>query len=76
MVSENDVELIVRRQFEKYESDVALPRHSENLNNFKVLFEALNRFYGIGIALGLLVGLPTAIAACISIYRAAHGMPR
>lgn len=72
-MGENDVKVMLNAAFEGYEERTGLPRHTENLGNFRRLFSLANRAIGIAIACSFFFGLPAAIASVIVIVKFVRG---
>jgi hypothetical protein len=73
---ESDVKVIVNEAFSTYEEKTGLPRHEENLGNFREIFAILNRWKGFAVACTFIIGLPACIASLIVIVRAVKGVAR
>lgn len=68
-----EVRAIANEVVSTYDEKTGLPRHTQNLDNFKTVFEwmaKLNTGIKIGTVVGaFLVGLPAVIASIITIVR-------
>jgi hypothetical protein len=73
-MTENDVRVIVYNAFDTYEQDTALPRHQENLANFRKLFALVNKARGAFIAASVFIGVPCSVAALIEIAKFVKGL--
>lgn len=68
-----EVRAIANEVVEAYDEKKGLPRHAENVGNFKIVFEwmaKLNTGFKIGGVLGaFLIGLPAVVASVITIVK-------
>jgi hypothetical protein len=72
-MSEAAVLVIVGDALKEYERETGLPRHKENLGNFKSLFELVSQIRGGVRVLRWVIGLPALVMAIISILRYVRG---
>lgn len=72
-MGESDVKVIVTEALDAYEERTGLPRHKENLENFRKLFALANKAIGIGLACTAFCGIPALIASLIVIVRFVRG---
>lgn len=76
-MTESGVRVIVFEAFANYEKETALPRHTENLGNFKTLFATMNKAIGsintLKWFLGIVIGGPGIVMVVIELMRFARG---
>jgi hypothetical protein len=76
-MTENAVMVIVMNAFALYEKETSLPRHTENLGNFTMLFAAMNKATGslntLRWVIGIVFGGPGIVMLVIELLRFARG---
>jgi hypothetical protein len=76
-MTESGVRVMVLEAFANYEKETGLPRHKENLGNFTILFDRMNKAIGslntLKWIIGIVVGGPGIVVCLIEFLRFARG---
>jgi hypothetical protein len=72
-MTDNDVIVIAGAITKEYEEKTGKPRHEENLDNFRVIFEFMTTAKSYARAAGVIFGLPTFVASIIVIVKTIKG---
>lgn len=78
-MNEAEVKNVIHDAMKEYDKDIALPRHTENLENFKTMtsrmddvYDVLNQAKGAFKVLAAIVACPAIIGSLLLIYRVIH----